>query len=93
MFYPEPGRVASLGAPHEYPPTPRADTPSESAARCQRLPGAPSADGAEAVSARNCSIAATIAAASLWEAGSVTSSIRGRGGWRSPFLCHLGAGL
>jgi ornithine cyclodeaminase/alanine dehydrogenase-like protein (mu-crystallin family) len=42
--------------------------------------------GAGAVSARNCSTAATTAAASVSEAASVTSRMFGLGGLRSPFL-------
>ena len=43
------------------------------------------------MSARNCSIAATIAAASLGEAVLESSSIRGRGGRRLPFWALIAA--
>jgi alanine dehydrogenase len=56
--------------------------PSSRAARCQPLT-AGLASGTGAVSARNCSSAATIAAASDSEAAE-SSSIRGRGGLRLP---------
>jgi hypothetical protein len=59
--------------------------PSSSAARCQGLGAGPLAEGDGAVSAMNCSSAATIAAASLSLAPPVSISIRGRGGRRSPF--------
>lgn len=76
VFYPEPGPQAS-GAERE--------TPSRSAARCQGLWIGPARVGGGVISARNCSSAATMASASPSEAGSVTSSIRGRGGRRFPF--------
>lgn len=60
-----------------------APAPSSSAARCQRLCVA-DGPGSGAVSAMNCWIAAAIAAASWGEAAGVTSSMRGRGGRRSP---------
>jgi len=62
------------------------ETPSWRAARCQRLCVLDSGEGAGAVSARNCSTAATTAAASLSEAGCVSNRISGLGGRRSPFL-------
>jgi alanine dehydrogenase len=77
VFYPVREPQASTGA---------RETPSSSAARCQRLRAAGSGAGAGAVSARNCSTAATTAAASLSEAASVNSRMLGRGGRRSPFL-------
>jgi hypothetical protein len=70
--------------PQAYPLTWRAEIPSSSAARNQgfwaRLP----APGGGAVSIRNCSIAAAIAAASVSEAVPETTSIFGRGGLRLP---------
>src|SRR5215208_1444350 len=78
VFYPESDPQASSCA---------RETPSKSAARCQRLAaGAASGEGAGEVSARNCSTAATTAAASPSEAASVSKRILGRGGRRSPFL-------
>ena len=68
--------------PHAAPLSCRAEIPSSSAARCQRLGAA--ATGAAAVSARNRSIAATIAAASPADLAGESSSIRGRGGFRIP---------
>jgi alanine dehydrogenase len=70
--------------PHAGPRTWRAEMPSSRAARCQAL-WAGRVTGAGAVSTRNCSSAATIAAASPAEPAAVSSSIRGRGGRRSPF--------
>src|SRR5262245_6100380 len=79
VFYPEPGL-------HARSPSWRAAMPSSSAARCHRLAaGPPPARGGGAVSIKNCSTAATTAAASPAEAAGDTSSIRGRGGRRLPF--------
>ncbi len=64
--------------------------PSSSAARCQRL-WAGAGAGTGAVSARNCSRAATIATAADFEVASVSSSIRGRGGLRLPLVPAIGA--
>ncbi len=64
--------------------------PSSRAARCQALT-AGRGSGAGAVSIRNCSSAATIAAASLGEAPEETSSIRGLGGLRLPLLALTSA--
>jgi hypothetical protein len=69
MFYPVSGRRAD-------------ETPSSRAARCQGLVAGSPLAGGGAVSARNCSIPATIAAASASEAPVETISIRGRGGRR-----------
>jgi hypothetical protein len=77
VFYPERSSGASA--------TDR-ETPSRNAARCHGLGSARARGVAGAVSARNRSSAATTAAASLAEAGSVSSSIFGLGGRRSPFL-------
>jgi acid phosphatase family membrane protein YuiD len=67
----------------------RAEMPSSSAARCQALTvGVALAAGA--VSARNCSRAATIAAASVSEAVPETISMRGLGGRRLPLLAMAG---
>jgi alanine dehydrogenase len=60
--------------------------PSSRAVRSQELCDSPASDGAGAVSARNCSTAATIAAASDSDAVVETSSILGRGGRRLPFV-------
>ena len=60
------------------------DTPSRSAARCHGLCSGPRRGAAGAVSAKNRSSAATIAAASVSDAGLVSSSIRDVGGRRSP---------
>jgi hypothetical protein len=62
-----------------------ARTPSHSAARCQRF-GRLGALGSGVVSAMKRSIAATTAAASAGLGAGVTSSIRGRGGRRVPFV-------
>jgi hypothetical protein len=64
--------------------------PSSSAARCHSLAGGLAVPGAGAVSARNCSTAATIAAASDSEATGETSSIRGLGGRRLPLVATAG---
>src|SRR3954447_10715115 len=64
----------------------RAEIASRRAACCQGLFPAPATGGGGAVSARNCSSAATTAAASVSEAVFVTSSIRGLGGLRVPFV-------
>jgi alanine dehydrogenase len=77
MFYPVREPQASSSA---------LETPSRSAARCQRLCVEVAGAGAGAVSARNCSTAATTAAASVSDAASVTRRMFGRGGRRSPFL-------
>lgn len=71
--------------PHTEALTWRAEMPSSSAARCQPLTSV-AASGAGAVSARNCSSAATIAAASESDAAAERISILGRGGLRLPFL-------
>jgi len=77
VFYPVREPQATSGA---------RETPSSSAARCQWLCVLGSGAGAGAVSARNCSTAATTAAASVSDAASVSNRIVGRGGLRSPFL-------
>jgi alanine dehydrogenase len=77
VFYPVRGPQASSGA---------RETPPSRAARCQRLWVLGSGAGAGAVSARNCSTAATTAAASVSDAAVVTRRISGLGGRRSPFL-------
>jgi hypothetical protein len=77
VFYPVRAPQASAGA---------RETPSSRAARCHRLCVLGPGEGAGAVSSRNCSTAATTAAASVSEAGSVTSRMLGLGGLRSPFL-------
>ena len=59
--------------------------PSNSPARAQGLTAGPAAAGGGAVSRRNCSIAAAIAAASSADAYWRTS-IRGRAGRCLPFL-------
>jgi alanine dehydrogenase len=60
--------------------------PSTSAVRAHGLIDGAGGSGAGAVSARNCSIAATTAAASASDAPPESISIRGRGGRRSPFV-------
>jgi len=69
--------------PQPPPPARRAAMPSRSAAACHGLIFGALEAGAGAVSARNCSSAATIAAASVSEAGE-TISIRGLRGLRLP---------
>lgn len=64
--------------------------PSINAARCQGL-AARGGSGTGAVSAMNCSSAATIAAASCG-GGEPSISTRGRGGLRFPFALELTRG-
>jgi hypothetical protein len=86
LFYPLAWGECKRGAwPQAYPETWRAAIPSSSAVRAQGLIAEASAVGVGAVSARNCSTAATIAADSDAEAPVEIISIRGRGGLRSPF--------
>ena len=59
--------------------------PSSSAARAHGLSVGPAVAGTGAVSARNCSTAATTAVASVSDPAAESSSIRGRGGLRAPF--------
>ena len=70
--------------PQAYPVTWRAEMPCSRAARSQGLCAGLPAVGGGAVSIRNCSIAAAIAAASVADAEVETSSILGRGGLRLP---------
>jgi hypothetical protein len=77
VFYPERSSRASAAD---------RETPSCNAARCHGLGFGRARGLAAAVSARNRSSVATTAAASLAEAGSVSSSMLGLGGRRSPFL-------
>jgi hypothetical protein len=92
MFYSNPPRRASpqfAGHPTPQPPASweRTETPSLSAASCQRLRGAGCADGA--VSRRKRSRAAAIAAASSGDALAVAIRILGRGGLPLPFRATL----
>jgi hypothetical protein len=77
--------------PQAYPVTWRAEIPSSSAARSQGLCDGGPAAGAGAVSIRNCSTAATIAAAAGADAALETSSILGRGGLRRPLPALIAA--
>ena len=91
MFYPEPPLRASPwpppgAGPQLRPLTWRAEIPSSKAARNHRLCVSPALAGGGAVSARNCSTAAAIAAASESEAAPETTSILGRGGRRLPLV-------
>ena len=77
--------------PQAYPVSWRDAMPSSSAARCQPLDRSTGGVGAGAVSIRNCSTAATIAAASSGAGAPERSSILGRGGRRLPLLAPLAA--
>jgi alanine dehydrogenase len=77
-------------APHERADSCRAATASRRAATCQPRRGGWSGSDAGAVSTRNCSSAATIAAASESDDVVDSTSIRGLGGRRFPFLATGG---
>jgi hypothetical protein len=95
VFYPERAFRASPwlpagGDPQVAPLIWRAEIPSSKAAHSHRFGGSPALPGGGAVSARNCSTAAAIAAASVCEAPPETTSILGRGGRRLPLVAMAG---
>src|SRR3954469_11631752 len=86
----EPQRPQGSLSPHGLAPSHRPAF-SSSASRCQGLMLGPVPAGAGAVSRRNCSIAAAMAAASSGEAAAWRISMRGRGGACLPFLDTAGS--
>src|SRR5207248_5166188 len=74
------GSGADSAPPHGELESACIPAPSNRPARCQPLIRGPLGPGAGAVSRRNCSIAAAIAAASSGVAAECVISIRGRGG-------------
>jgi alanine dehydrogenase len=85
-----PQRPHGSGSPHGDGPFGSRPAFSNRLARCHGLSDGPEGSGAGAVSRRNCSIAAAIAAACSGDAAAWRISMRGRGGVWRPFLDTAG---